>query len=224
MDMVLNWKLIFAVVAGVILAITGILSGIAENIDLGEMFKRTVDFFGKVLGEETPSIKSEVSFVGNLHTSDTINFATKNGDVTIKSLKGTLLLKEEKVEFKNTLFSLKNFTGSFTYFPNRTLIMKGKVESVELNGVQIYPKGVSESVSIYGECVNDGFNVSNVFIHASHLNASGKLETSKVVIMLDNDELNIKNFQGFLSADKEFRFKGSVESLQVFGREEILVR
>ena len=133
-----------------------------------------------------------------------------------------LSLKEEKIKFKDSALLLQNFTGEMLYFPNKTIFLNGKVESVRLDDVQIYPKEIFGSVSIHGNCVIARFNASNIESSFTVI-ASGVVNTLKTSVALVNDTITITDFSGNVSGSENVKFSGMVNELHVIGKEEILV-
>lgn len=159
---------------------------------------------------------------GEIQLTGFLRLDSKNSKILTNIEECTLFLKEEKIQFKNSLLYFKNLTGILGIYPNRTLILSGKAENVKLDDVEISPKKLSKNVFVQGNCIAKWVNASNVEGNII-LKTSGNLQTSKAYITLENDTIILTDFSGKISKEKNFKFEGMVKSIEVKGKERIIV-
>ena len=205
-----HWKIIafiaFAGILGLLIftsfydfPLTGKITGVNSN--------NSVDFHGEL---SIPNFE----VVGNFEKVE-----IRGGSDSFFYVEG----EKFQMNSKNSYIILSNYTGEIFFNGEKISKLNGKAAKVVMNGVPIEPKSKANmKVSFEKEFPYSFLNIQNkAMIKKLSYVSSGKIDidNGKSLVNLENNELNIQNFEGNIKVEKNVvKMIGSVQKLEIDGK------
>ncbi|MFQ5531198.1 MAG: hypothetical protein ACE5ES_01140 [Candidatus Nanoarchaeia archaeon] len=141
------------------------------------------------------------------------------------SSSGFLYVGNQKVELGNSgrnFISMENFDGTIEFNTAKILRLKGRASQASVNGIPFTSAtNKSTKVSFNEEFSYNSLDISND-VHIKNLvyltTGVIRLDNDKIVLNVNNEEINIRGFVGSLSSSKDkFKLNGVLNKLIVEG-------